>query len=84
LYLRIHSRNILFNDGYHTEGFNKEPLWETRNLWFCTGDENLHYFLEKDNDINRDIKRKSNVKKQSCLYLCNLEEVKSKYKVEEN
>ena len=44
----------------------------------------MQYFLEDNNQINKDIKGKDDVKKQSCLNLCNSEETKEDCEMEKN
>jgi hypothetical protein len=64
--------------------FASENSAQECNLWSCVHEKDLLYFLEEDNKINRNIKEESDVKKQSCLNLYNLEETKENYKVKKN
>jgi len=54
------------------------------NSWFYTNEEDLHYFLEEDNDTNKVIKDEDTVKIQNCLNLSNSERLRLKCEVEEN
>jgi hypothetical protein len=53
-------------------------------LWFCTHEKELLYFLEEYSVTNRNMKEKSDVKKQICLNLYNSEEIKENYKVKKS
>jgi len=68
-------KNILQKNG-ESEEIDKE-FAEDGNSWFYTNGRNLHYFLEEDSDIKKDIKDKYTVKKQNCLNLGNSERLES-------
>jgi len=64
-------KNILQKNGESEE--IGEDFTGDGNGWFYTNGKNLHYFLEENNDTNKDIKDKDTVKIQSCLNLGNSE-----------
>jgi len=65
-------KNILQKNGESEEV--GDEFTGNGNSWFYTNGKNLHYFLEEDNDTNKDIKDEDNIKKQSCLNLGNSDE----------
>ena len=75
-------KNIVQKNGENEE-VDKE-FTGNGNSWFCTSEKNLHYFLEEDNNVKKDIKDKDTVKKQNCLNLGNSETLRLKCEAEEN
>ena len=66
-------KNILQKNGECNE--IGDVFTEDGNSWFYTNGKNLHYFLEEDNDTNKNMKDKGDVKIQSCLNLGNSEKL---------
>ena len=52
-------------------------------MCFCVHEENSHYFLEENTQINEGIKEKDDLKYKSCLNLGNLAGKKPESEVEE-
>jgi len=82
-YLESVEKIVQKNNKNKNTNFSKQTVWDERDLWFYVNEKNLHYFLEEDNQTNKDIKEKNDSKNKSCLNLGNLEGKKPECEVEE-